>query len=121
MLLILILPFIIGLFAVVYRCILAHEDITNWWFRFGLRYERRFFYKPIWGCELCIAGQMALWLFIFNVVGGASPQLSGIIGGVVPRLGVNTLNIFGALWLITGSIGWAFTLAKGYNYLHNKI
>ena len=60
---------IIALFSITYRMILAEEDILNWWFRFGLRYENRWFYKPIWGCALCFAGQTAFWTYLINWIG----------------------------------------------------
>jgi hypothetical protein len=47
--------------SIVYMCVLSREPILNWWFRFGMRFERRAFHKPIWGCEKCFAGQLALW------------------------------------------------------------
>jgi len=52
--------------AVVYKEILFREPILNWWLRFGERWERRWFFKPIWGCHKCIAGQAALWLYLFT-------------------------------------------------------
>ena len=57
---------LIAIFAYTYRAILAYEPVLNWWFKFGLRYEKKWFYKPIWGCSLCISGQMALWIYILN-------------------------------------------------------
>lgn len=74
------LGFACALFSVNLIVILAHEPIANWWFRFGQRvgvkivkhgeFEQeveRWFYKPIWGCEKCFAGQLALWLYLrFN-------------------------------------------------------
>jgi hypothetical protein len=47
----------------VYVFILSREDILNWWFRFGERFNGRWFYKPVWDCEKCISGQMALWSY----------------------------------------------------------
>ena len=58
--------FLIAVFAVSYRLVLAYEPILNWWFRFGLNYSSRFFYRPIWGCEKCFAGQIAFWTYLFS-------------------------------------------------------
>ena len=57
---------LIAVFASVYRLILAYEDVLNWWFKFGSRFEKYVFYKPIWGCQLCIAGQLAFWSYGLN-------------------------------------------------------
>lgn len=54
-----------GMAGTVYRLILAYEPIMAWWFRFGNRYEGRWFFPPIWGCQLCISGQLAGWSFLF--------------------------------------------------------
>lgn len=50
-----------GISGAVYRFVLSHEPVLNWWFRFGDKYEGRWFYPPIWGCHKCISGQLALW------------------------------------------------------------
>ena len=52
--------------AVLYSRILSHEDVMNWWFRWGSQFEGKWFWKPIWGCHLCISGQIALWLYMAN-------------------------------------------------------
>jgi hypothetical protein len=62
---ILLLAICTGLVAAVYRGVLAYEPILNWWFKIGDRYEKKWFYKPIWGCIRCIAGQFGLWGFVF--------------------------------------------------------
>lgn len=54
-----------GLIAAIYKGILAYEPVLNWWFRFGNKYEGKWFFPPIWGCIRCISGQMGLWAFIF--------------------------------------------------------
>lgn len=55
----------IALIAVVYRYILLREPVLHWFYRFGERYEHRWFFNPIWGCHKCIAGQLALWGYIY--------------------------------------------------------
>lgn len=57
---------IIALFAVSYRLVMAHTEIFSWWFQFGLRFHGKWFYQPIWGCELCFAGQVAAWTYGLN-------------------------------------------------------
>ncbi len=57
-----------GVIGSVYRFILAYETILNWWFRFGSRYERKWFYRPIWGCAKCFAGQLSFWSWLLIVI-----------------------------------------------------
>jgi hypothetical protein len=87
---------LIALLAVVYRLILAHEPVLNWWFRWGLRYEKRWFWKPVWGCELCFAGQVAL-----------------------PKYDLEKISVFSCLIFISLSILFTFLLAKFYTWLKN--
>lgn len=53
-----------GMGGTVYRLILAYEKILSWWFKFGAKYENKWFFPPVWGCQLCISGQIAGWSFI---------------------------------------------------------
>lgn len=53
-----------GVVGAIYRGLLAYEPVLNWWFKFGARYEKRWFYPPVWGCVKCITGQLALWWFL---------------------------------------------------------
>ncbi len=59
---------LISITATVYINILSQEKILNWWFMFGLRFEDKFFYKPIWACEKCFAGQLAFWYCILFLI-----------------------------------------------------
>lgn len=63
-----------AIIGVVMIVVMANEPILNWWFRFGYRVGvkkvsgrevERWFYKPIWGCEKCLSGQLALWSYLF--------------------------------------------------------
>ena len=60
---------LIAIFSIVYKEILSHQNVLNWWFRFGIRYENRWFWKPIWGCSICFSGQIALWTYLGNWIG----------------------------------------------------
>jgi hypothetical protein len=53
-----------GIVGATYRGILADEETFNFWWKFGARFERRFFFKPLWGCGHCAAGQFALWTYL---------------------------------------------------------
>lgn len=54
-----------GIVGAVYRGILANEESFNRWWRFGARFEGKWFFKPVWSCGHCTAGQFALWTYIF--------------------------------------------------------
>lgn len=52
---------------------IPNEPIVAWWFKFGNWIgapvvngweKQRWFYKFIWGCEKCFAGQLAFWLYL---------------------------------------------------------
>jgi hypothetical protein len=58
--------------SVVIHCLINNEPIGNWWFKLGSKLGiklvdgvevERWFYRPIWGCEKCFAGQLTLWLY----------------------------------------------------------
>jgi hypothetical protein len=62
-----------SIFSTVLLVILPNERVANWWFVIGQKVGikvvnnvevERWFYRPIWGCEKCFAGQLALWLYI---------------------------------------------------------
>lgn len=54
-----------ALIAVVYRYYLL-ADVLHWWLKIGERFEKRWFFAPIWGCHKCIAGQLALWSYLIT-------------------------------------------------------
>lgn len=63
--------------------IMSNEPILNWWFKLGEKYGKdiiqgmeheRWFYRPIWGCEKCFAGQLALWFYFFGHIKANSPM-----------------------------------------------
>lgn len=111
--------FLIGAFAAVYRNILAYEPILNWWFAIGRRWETKFWHKPIWGCEKCIAGQVCLWTYILNTV-GKYPRFSGIIGRLVPDLGVITPNLLGGILFVSTGILSAFLISYLIDHIKNN-
>lgn len=53
-----------GMTGAAYIGIMAREEIFNAWWRFGARFEGRWFFKPVWSCSHCFAGQFALWSFL---------------------------------------------------------
>lgn len=57
-----------GLIGAVYRSVLAYEEPFSAWWRFGARYEHRWFFRPVWACEKCFAGQLALWSYFIHAL-----------------------------------------------------
>lgn len=60
----LLVGFCCGLIGAIYRSVLAYELILNWWFRFGNRYEGKWFFRPVWECAKCFSGQLAGWFWL---------------------------------------------------------
>ena len=97
-----------GLVAAVYRCILAYEPIMTWWWKFGNRYEGKWFFAPIWGCQKCIGGQMGLWFYmlicILPILGTHTGRLATFGGPVALCIQNGVLLFFGLLISICGAI-----------------
>ena len=77
---------VFAVIAFVYREILSREKILNWWFKFGLRFEKRFFYRPIWGCEKCLHKRPFLafyFLFYTEIRENRFQCLCGLVFGVI--------------------------------------
>ena len=71
-----------SIIGVVINVIMPKEGILNWWFRFGEKYfkeivageeKERLLFRPIWGCEKCFSGQLALWIYFFSHIKGNNP------------------------------------------------
>lgn len=110
-----------GLIAVVYRGILAYEPVMSWWWRFGNRFEDKWFFKPVWGCELCISGQMALWFYtllhILPILATHSGRISAFAGNVAQCTQSAVGLLFGLLIAICGAI---FTAKLLYPFTQPK-
>lgn len=97
--------FVFAVIAYVYREILSREKILNWWFMFGLRFENKFFYKPLWGCEKCFAGQLAFWAYFFNMVSinfDVKAPFWRVVFFVIPKYNMNEFNL--VLWVFSVSL-----------------
>lgn len=97
----------IALFAVTYRLILAYQPVLNWWFRFGLRFSNKWFYNPIWGCELCFAGQVALWVYLLNWLSvnlDRNTPFWRLIYMIVPKIAPQGFNALNGLIFISVTI-----------------
>ena len=88
----------IAVVAVIYKTVLSQEPVLNWWFKIGDKYYKRWFYKPIWGCEFCIAGQLALWTYVLNVIFGViltpSAPISRFVFSIVPKYEIPNWSVF---------------------------
>jgi hypothetical protein len=111
----------VGIVAAIYHGILAYSPVLNWWFRFGQRFEKKWFYDPIWGCVKCIAGQMALWSYLIIVFLG-QPDGPGDPFAIFPDSNADAalLRLFGLISSICASIFFAMIFARVITKLENK-
>lgn len=96
--------FMIAVSAYVYKNFLAQEPVLNWWFKFGDRYHKKWFYAPVWGCEFCIAGQLALWTYLLNVIFAVilkeSAPISRLIFSIIPKYSFWDFSVFNGVIFI---------------------
>ena len=115
---------LIAVISVVYIKILSHEEVLNWWFRFGLKFEKKWFWRPIWGCHLCFSGQVALWTYVFNWI-FAKTNGKGVFWDVVflflPKYEFGTFSVFWLVFSITLTISTSFFFGKIYDFFEQKI
>lgn len=113
-----------GIVGAVYRGVLAYEPVLNWWFRFGNRYEGRWFFAPVWGCVKCISGQLALWFYLFIEILPAWTRHGGQISTIGRPALYYTANpaafILGLILAICGAILTAIILAPIIKKLENR-
>ena len=115
MLLISLWALIIAVISYVYKEIIGREAVLNWWFKFGLNFEKRFFYRPIWGCEKCFAGQTALWIYILNWLStnfNTNTPFWRIIFFFIPKYDIETFNVFLGVFSVSLTILLTFLLTK---------
>ena len=108
----------IAILAVVYRCILAYEPILNWWFVFGRKFDKYFFYKPIWGCEKCFAGQIAFWTYVLNWFAHSETYRNHVFNDflfrIIQNYGSIQYSVLNGLFFVTFTILVANVLSKVY-------
>lgn len=102
-----------GVIGAIYRGLLAYEPVLNWWFRFGARFEKRWFYAPVWGCVKCITGQLAFWWFTILEI------IPCLLETERPIMEIFAL-LFGLLFTICGAILTAIVLAPIIAKLENR-
>lgn len=115
---------LIGITFSVYALILSTEPILNWWFRWGARFERKWFWKIIWGCHLCAAGQFAFWSYVISWINASYfAGKGGFSAYLIEAISLYHFNTFGVFWLVSyvsASIFSAFVFGTLIKYL-NKI
>ena len=115
---------VFALIAVVYIKILSYEEVLNWWFKFGLKFENKWFWKPIWGCHLCFSGQLALWTYVFNWI-SADLNHNALIWRFVffflPEYSMKEFSLFFAVFSISTTIFFSFLIGKVYDFVYNSI
>lgn len=96
--------------------VMPKEPILNWWFVLGTRLgtyqhegqeRERWFYHPIWGCEKCFAGQIALWVYL---IGHARAQVGVVAAkthGAVLWVGFENYSLFCQLIAVCSAILFA--------------
>lgn len=117
----LILSIVIAVVAVAYIKILAFEPVLNWWFMFGLKFEKKWFYKPIWGCHLCFGGQLAFWTYLLNWISSGTDG-KGVFSNVVffffPKYDLQDFSLFWMVFAVTMCIFFAFLIGKLYDAIN---
>lgn len=120
LLMFLLWPLMLGITAVIYRNFLAYEEVLNWWFRFGAKYEKRWFHKPIWGCVFCFGGQLALWVYVISWILSSNFMQKSIIGHylsfLVQSIGIENYSALGACIFVSITIAFIHF----FNFLWNK-
>lgn len=112
-------PLLLAVATVIYRCFLAHEEILNWWFRFGDKYSCKWFYKPIWGCVYCISGQFALWVYLLSWISSVNFIKHSIVGHfiykVIPIHDIGYHSLLGGFIFICATIMQTKIVERLYN------
>lgn len=115
---------IFAVIGVVYIKILAQEPVLNWWFKFGLKFEKKWFWWPIWGCHLCFTGQLALWTYVINWISqtkAGNVPFFNYLFLIVPKYVDREMSLFWLVFSITSSILSAFVIGKIYDHINQKI
>lgn len=102
-----------GIAGGVYRLILAYEPVLGWWFKWGNRFDKKWFFAPVWGCFKCVSGQLALWVSLGGWVLPAYFER----GGTIASFGVSTVHFtfiasFGLILAITMAVLFSLVVAK---------
>lgn len=110
-----------GIVGATYRGILAEEPSFNKWWRFGARFERRWFFKPLWGCGHCAAGQFALWTFVALRILPAIVTHCRRFSAFAEFPTVRTFQVLAFLFALFVAITTAILVAKVLQLLLNRL
>lgn len=109
-----------GIVGATYRGILANEETFNAWWRFGARFEGRWFFKPLWGCGHCAAGQFSLWTyFLLKIIPAVSQR--GYFKGSAPGTWFYIAAPLTGLFCLIIAISTAILVAKILGHFLEKI
>lgn len=84
---------------------------------FGAKFEKRFFYRPIWGCEKCLAGQIAFWTYLFGWIASylnTNSPFWSFLFKLIPQYQQNDFNVLNGLIFVFVSVFLAKSIAKLY-------
>ena len=88
-----------------------------------MRFSKKWFYMPVWGCELCFAGQVALWTYLlnwFSVNFDTSAPFWRYLFKVIPKYQQTDFNALNGLIFVFGTIGITNVLAHYFlKYVKN--
>lgn len=113
----------IAFFAVCYKLVIDTHPVLNWWFMFGMRFQKYWFYKPIWGCELCFAGQIALWVYLLNWLSSGLDRNAlfwRFVYFVIPEIQKGGFNVLNGLIFIFSTIFYTAVISHLYTKLKNE-
>lgn len=102
---------VIAIISITYIKILSFQPVLNWWFIIGLKYEKKWFYSIVWGCQLCFSGQVALWTYVFSWIGWKIQ--------LFPDLQVADYSIFWMIFFISNTIFTTLIVGKVYDQINN--
>lgn len=111
-----------GIIGAVYREILAYETGFTLWWKFGSRFENKWFFRPVWGCAHCFAGQLAAWTFFLLRILPAAIALAGQISRNAVKPWFCIVQAATGLFCLILTISAAILTAKVLSwYFQNKI
>lgn len=90
--------------GVTYVGILSKEEAFNFWWRFGARFEARWFYPPIWGCHLCFTGQFSLWCYLYCHLSLKIAPSASYIGIPALKMHFDNYTLVGHIFCVSAAI-----------------
>lgn len=110
----------VGILGATYREILAKEETFTKWWQFGARYENRWFFKPVWGCGHCFAGQFSLWTWMAFKILAPVVKVWGLPGRFWPRWQHYTFQGMASVLGLILAVGVSIFVAKVLIFILQK-